>query len=136
MRLRDLSYEVFAIIYLDNRNRVIKYAELFRGTIDGATVHPREVVKEALANNAVAVILAHNHPSGVAEPSQADELTTQRLKESLAVVFWRTTKDVAAAEVLEIKLFYARCRTLLDVIVRRQTKEWCQERTRVQHLSY
>jgi len=86
MQLRDLPYEVFAIIYLDNRNRVIKYSELFRGTIDGATVHPREVVKEALANNAAAVILAHNHPSGVAEPSQADELITRRLKESLAVV--------------------------------------------------
>jgi len=86
MQLRDLPYEVFAIIYLDNRNRAIKYSELFRGTIDGATVHPREVVKEALANNAAAVILAHNHPSGVAEPSQADELITRRLKESLACV--------------------------------------------------
>jgi len=86
MRLRDLPHEIFAAIYLDNRNRVIKYSELFRGTIDGATVHPREVVKEALANNAAAVILAHNHPSGVAEPSQADELITRRLKEALAVV--------------------------------------------------
>jgi DNA repair protein RadC len=86
MRLRDLSHEVFAAIYLDNRNRVVKYSELFRGTIDGATVHPREVVKDALANKAAAVILAHNHPSGVAEPSQADELITRRLKDALAVV--------------------------------------------------
>ena len=63
MRLRDLRHEVFCCVYLDNRNRVIAFAELFRGTIDGASVHPREVVKEALAHNAAAVILAHNHPS-------------------------------------------------------------------------
>jgi DNA repair protein RadC len=81
MRLRDLDHEVFCCLYLDNRNRVITCEELFRGTIDGATVHPREVVKRALAHNAAAVIFAHNHPSGVAEPSQADELITRRLKE-------------------------------------------------------
>jgi len=86
MRLRDLAHEVFCCVYLDNRNRVISFQELFRGTIDGASVHPREVVKEALARNAAAVILAHNHPSGVAEPSQADELITRRLKEALALV--------------------------------------------------
>jgi len=86
MRLRDLRHEVFCCVYLDNRNRVIAFAELFRGTIDGASVHPREVVKEALAHNAAAVILAHNHPSGIAEPSQADELITRRLKEALALV--------------------------------------------------
>lgn len=86
MRLRDLDHEVFCCLYLDNRNRVITCEELFRGTIDGATVHPREVVKRALAHNAAAVILAHNHPSGVAEPSQADELITRRIKESLATV--------------------------------------------------
>jgi DNA repair protein RadC len=86
MRLRDLRHEVFCCVYLDNRNRVIAFEELFRGTIDGASVHPREVVKEALARNAAAVILAHNHPSGIAEPSQADELITRRLKEALALV--------------------------------------------------
>jgi DNA repair protein RadC len=86
MRLRDLRHEVFCCVYLDNRNRVIAFEELFRGTIDGANVHPREVVKEALARNAAAVILAHNHPSGIAEPSQADELITRRLKEALALV--------------------------------------------------
>lgn len=86
VRLRDLPYEVFCCVYLDNRHRVIGFAELFRGTIDGASVHPREVVKEALARNAAAVILAHNHPSGIAEPSQADELITRRLKEALALV--------------------------------------------------
>jgi DNA repair protein RadC len=86
MRLRDLTHEVFCCVYLDNRNRVIGFDELFRGTIDGASVHPREVVKEALSRNAAAVILAHNHPSGVAEPSQADELITRRLKQALALV--------------------------------------------------
>jgi DNA repair protein RadC len=86
MRLRDRPYEVFCCVYLDNRNRVIGFEELFRGTIDGASVHPREVVKEALARNAAAVILAHNHPSGIAEPSQADELITRRLKEALGLL--------------------------------------------------
>ena len=74
-------HEVFGILYLDNRHRLIEWQELFRGTIDGASVHPREVVKEALARNAAACILVHNHPSGVAEPSQADELITRRLSE-------------------------------------------------------
>lgn len=86
MRLRDLPYEVFAVVYLDNRHRVVGFEELFRGTIDGASVHPREVVKRALAKNAAAVILTHNHPGGLAEPSQADELITRRLKEALALV--------------------------------------------------
>jgi DNA repair protein RadC len=86
MRLRDLNHEVFCCLYLDSRHRVIGFKELFRGTVDGATVHPREVVKEALARNAAAVILAHNHPSGVAEPSQADEFITRRIKEALALV--------------------------------------------------
>lgn len=86
MKLRDLRHEVFCCLYLDNRNRVIAFEELFRGTVDGASVHPREVVKRALAHNAAALILAHNHPSGVAEPSQADELITRRLKEALSLV--------------------------------------------------
>jgi len=85
-RLRDLPHELFCCIYLDNRHRVIEFEELFRGTIDGTTVHPREVVKRALAVNAAAVILAHNHPSGVAEPSQADERITRRLKTALELV--------------------------------------------------
>jgi len=86
MRLRDLPHEVFCVVYLDIRDRVIAFEELFRGTLDGTSVHPREVVKQALARNAAAVILAHNHPSGIAEPSQADELITQRLKEALSLV--------------------------------------------------
>jgi DNA repair protein RadC len=85
-QLRDRPYEVFCCLHLDNRHRLIAFDELFRGTIDGASVHPREVVKQALARNAAAVILAHNHPSGVAEPSQADELITSRLRDALALV--------------------------------------------------
>ena len=84
--LRDSPHEIFAMLFLDQRHRVIQYEELFRGTIDGTSVYPREVVKKALGHNAAAVILAHNHPSGVAEPSQADERITQRLKAALALV--------------------------------------------------
>jgi DNA repair protein RadC len=78
--------EVFGCLFLDNRHRLICFDEVFHGTIDGASVHPREVVKLALARNAAAVILAHNHPSGVAEPSQADELITARIRDALALV--------------------------------------------------
>lgn len=85
-RLRDYPYEVFAALYLDTRHRPIACEELFRGSIDGASVHPREVVRRALAHNAAAMILAHNHPSGVAEPSEADRLITRRLQEALALV--------------------------------------------------
>ena len=86
LKLGTLEREVFAVIFLDKRHRLISYQEMFQGTIDGASVHPREVVKEALKQNAAAVILAHPHPSGVAEPSQADEFITTRLKEALALV--------------------------------------------------
>jgi len=85
-RLRHLGHELFCCLYLDNRHRVLRFDEMFRGTIDGTSVYPREVVKEALAINAAAVILAHNHPSGVAEPSQADERITRRLKSALELV--------------------------------------------------
>jgi len=84
--LRDLQHEVFACLYLDTRHRVIAWEELFRGTLDGTSVHPREVVKRALGHNAAALIFAHNHPSGVAEPSDADRRLTRRLRESLALV--------------------------------------------------
>lgn len=86
LRLAEFEHEVFAAVFMDNRNRVIEYRELFRGTIDGASVYPREVLKEALELNAAAVIFAHNHPSGVAEPSHADEQITKRLKDSLALI--------------------------------------------------
>ena len=85
-RLSHHPHEVFACLFLDNRHAVIECEELFRGTLDSAAVHPREVVKAALAHNAAAVILAHNHPSGVAEPSQADSALTRRLREALALV--------------------------------------------------
>lgn len=85
-RLRDYTYEVFAILFMDQRHRIIQFEEMFRGTIDSATVYPREVVKKALECNAAAVIFAHNHPSGVAEPSQADERITRRLTDALALV--------------------------------------------------
>jgi DNA repair protein RadC len=85
-RLRAYRHEVFACIFLDNRHRVIDYEELFNGTIDGASIHPREVVKRALHHNAAAVIFAHNHPSGVAEPSQSDLAITRRLNDALALV--------------------------------------------------
>ena len=85
-QLRDRPYEVFCCLHLDTRHRLIAFEELFRGTIDGASVHPREVVRQALAHNSAAVILAHNHPSGIAEPSQADELITHRLRDALGLV--------------------------------------------------
>jgi DNA repair protein RadC len=85
-KMRHLGHELFCCLYLDNRHRVLRFDEMFRGTIDGTSVYPREVVKEALVVNAAAVILAHNHPSGVAEPSQADERITQRLKSALELV--------------------------------------------------
>lgn len=78
--------EIFAALFLDNRHRLIATENLFYGTIDGSSVHPREVVKRALEHNCAAVIVTHNHPSGVSEPSQADELITCRLKEALALV--------------------------------------------------
>ena len=85
-RMQHLQHELFCCLYLDNRHRVLRFDELFRGTIDGTSVYPREVVKEALGVNAAAIILAHNHPSGVAEPSAADERITKRLKSALALV--------------------------------------------------
>lgn len=84
--LSHLSYEVFACLFLDNRHRVLGFEQLFRGTLDGASVHPREVVREALRYNAAAVILAHNHPSGVAEPSAADRNITRQLRDALQLI--------------------------------------------------
>ena len=86
LKLAEREAEVFCVLFLTNRHRVIAFEEMFRGTIDGATVHPREVVKAALRHNSAAVMLAHNHPSGVAEPSRADEAITRRLRDALALV--------------------------------------------------
>ncbi|MBB5016188.1 RadC family protein [Rehaibacterium terrae] len=85
-RLRGLPHEVFACLFLDTRHRAIAFEELFRGTLDGAEVHPREVVKRCLAHNAAAIIIGHNHPSGVSEPSAADRAVTERLRQALALI--------------------------------------------------
>jgi DNA repair protein RadC len=85
-QLRHLPYEVFGCLFLDNRHRVLAFEELFRGTIDSASVHPREVVRACMRHNASAVILAHNHPSGIAEPSEADRTITRELKDALQLI--------------------------------------------------
>ena len=86
LAIASLEHEVFVCLWLDAQHRVIASEEMFRGTLTQTSVYPREVVKAALRNNAAAVILAHNHPSGAAQPSQADELLTRNLKEALAMV--------------------------------------------------
>lgn len=85
-RLAGLEQEVFCCLFLDNRHRVLAFEEMFKGTMNGTAVYPRETVKRALAYNAAAVILVHNHPSGDPEPSRADEILTQRLKEAFALI--------------------------------------------------
>lgn len=85
-QLTDRSYEVFALLLLDTQHRVIQFVELFRGTIDSASVYPREVVSLVLEKKAAAVIVCHNHPSGIAEPSQADRRITERIKNALATI--------------------------------------------------
>jgi DNA repair protein RadC len=86
LKLAGHEHEVFASVFLDNRHRVIAFEELFFGTIDSASVYPRQVVKRALHWNCAALIIAHNHPSGYSEPSQADRQLTERLKDALALV--------------------------------------------------
>jgi DNA repair protein RadC len=102
LRIADREHEVFVVLYLDSQHRLIAAEELFRGTLAETGVYPREVVKAALRHNAAAVIFAHNHPSGVAEPSRADELLTQALKQALALVDIRTLDHfvVAGAKVV------------------------------------
>lgn len=97
-RLRPYAFEVFACLFLDNQHRLIHFEELFRGTIDGASVYPREIVKQALAHNAAAVILAHNHPSGVAEPSQADIQITRRIQSALQLVDIRVLDHIIVGD--------------------------------------
>lgn len=100
LRLADKQAELFGCLYLDNRHRILELCELFHGTIDGTSVYPRVVVQQALKANAAAVILFHNHPSGVAEPSQADERITRRLKNALELIDVRVLDHfiVAAGE--------------------------------------
>jgi len=96
-KLAGLDHEVFAVLFLDSCHRLIEYVEMFRGTIDGASVHPREVIKEALRFNAAEVIFTHPHPSGNPEPSPADEIISRRLKEALALIDIRTLDHIVVA---------------------------------------
>lgn len=98
LQLAGLEYEVFSALFLDNRHRVLQYKVLFNGTIDGAAVYPREVVKKCLSANAAAIIFAHNHPSGVAEPSDADIAITQKLKDALALIDVRVLDHVVIGQ--------------------------------------
>lgn len=108
-RLRDHEREVFACLFLDNRHHVISFEEMFFGTIDCTTVHPREIVKRSLILNAAAVIAAHNHPSGAAEPSRADETLTHRLKEALALVEVRLIDHVVVGDLTTTSLAERGC---------------------------
>lgn len=94
IKLAEYKNEVFCALFLDNRNRILAFEELFFGTINGASVHPRVVVQRCLELNAAAVIFAHNHPSGIAEPSHADKSMTTRLKEALDIVDVRVLDHV------------------------------------------
>jgi DNA repair protein RadC len=85
-QMRNMQYEVFACLFLDGQNQLIEYCELFRGTVNQTAVYPREVIKKALQLNACAMILAHNHPSGCAEPSRADQALTQAIKNAAGLV--------------------------------------------------
>ncbi len=98
LKMRDYEHEVFACLFLDNQHRVIAFEELFYGTIDGASVHPREVVKRALHHNAAAIVLAHNHPSGSDEPSVADKQITDELKHSLDLIDVRVLDHFVVGE--------------------------------------
>lgn len=98
IRLGHLQHEVFGVLWLDNRNRVITFEELFRGTIDSSAVHPREVVKSALKHNAVACILCHNHPSGMSDPSVADKVVTNTAKNALNLIDVRVLDHVIVGE--------------------------------------
>ncbi|MDT8399145.1 MAG: DNA repair protein RadC [Pseudomonadales bacterium] len=103
-RMRAYTREVFLCLFLDNQHRVIALEELFHGTIDGAMVHPREVVTRSLHHNAGAIIFAHNHPSGVAEPSQADIGITRRLRTALELVDIRTLDHLVVGDTEVVSL--------------------------------
>jgi len=98
LTLAELEYESFSVMFLDNQNRLLSLKELFRGTVNQAAVYPREVVKAALHFNAAAVILAHNHPSGITTPSEADKHITERLKAALELVDIRTLDHFIVGE--------------------------------------
>ena len=104
LQLTGLGHEVFAALFLDNRHRVIEYRELFTGTIDSAAVYPREVVKRCLTSNAAAVIFAHNHPSGVAEPSDTDVRLTRKLIDALALIDVRVLDHLIVGQGVQTSL--------------------------------
>ena len=106
-RMADLPHEAFACVFLDTRHRIICFEMLFRGTIDGAPIYPREILKRALHHNAAAIIAGHNHPSGDCEPSQADRAITQRLVKSLALVDIRLLDHLIVAR--------GQCRSLAEL---------------------
>lgn len=97
LRFGGLPHEVFAILMLDNQHQLITVSEMFRGTIDGAAVYPREVAKEVLIHNAAAVVFVHNHPSGVTEPSHADIAITRRLKSALETIEVRVLDHIVVS---------------------------------------
>ena len=99
LKFGELEHEIFALIHLDNQHRVIQVEELFRGTIDGASVYPREVVKSCLLKNSAAVIFCHNHPSGIATPSQSDISITKKLKNALDMVEIRVLDHVIVSQI-------------------------------------
>lgn len=98
LQTQGLGHEVFSVMYLDAQNRLLHYEQLFRGTLTQTSVYPREVVKQALAWNAASLVLHHNHPSGVCEPSRADEVLTQTLKTALALVDVRVLDHVVTSD--------------------------------------
>ena len=98
LRLSGEKNEIFAALFLDNKNRVIEFDELFKGTIDGAAVYPRVVVQKCLEVNAAAVILVHNHPSGHVEPSEADKAITRRLSDALVLIDVRVLDHIVVGK--------------------------------------
>ena len=98
LQARGLTHEVFSVMYLDAQNRLVNYEAMFRGTLTQTSVYPREVVKQALTENAASVILHHNHPSGTCEPSRSDEALTQTLKSALALVDIRVLDHVITSD--------------------------------------
>ncbi|WP_281645766.1 DNA repair protein RadC [Parendozoicomonas sp. Alg238-R29] len=104
IHLRDKCAECFCCLFLDNRHQPLAFEELFQGTIDGAAVYPREVVRRALAHNAAAIVFAHNHPSGIAEPSEADVRITRRLVDALALVDVRVLDHMVVGDGVTVSL--------------------------------
>ena len=116
IKLSDLEHEVFAALWLDSQNRLIQFGSMFRGTLTQASVYPREVVKEALRINAGAVIFAHNHPSGMPEPSRADEMLTKTLQDALALVEVKVLDHIIVGGTTTVSLGILR---FLDALLRR-----------------